>query len=155
MRPKSVLRLILASAAAMLLAAGCREATGITTSELTAHRERWISFRPVIYEYDYRLSGFSTAFGGHRIHLAVYDGVVRSAMDLDMQQSLSVSPGQWPSIDDLYDETLEASRDGRLRAVRFDPAVDYPTQIDFSGPPDASGSVFASNLQPGAVADRR
>jgi hypothetical protein len=41
----------------------------------------------------------------------------------------------------------QAADAGMLRGVRFDPVLGYPTEIDLDGPPDASGSVFATGLR--------
>jgi Family of unknown function (DUF6174) len=74
--------------------------------------------------------------------------VVQSATDAVTGQAEPGAPASWPTIDKLFDEAMEAAADGSLRGARFDPALDYPTEIDLAGPPDASGSVFASGLLP-------
>ena len=135
-------------ALAALLLAGCHDPTSVQASELAQRRALWASHGLTSYEYDYRLTGFFIQFAGDRIHLVVRDGAVQSATDLTTGQSLTVSPGRWPTIDDLFDQAEAAANAGALTRVLFDGQLDYPNEIDVSGPPDASGSVFAAGLAP-------
>jgi hypothetical protein len=47
----------------------------------------------------------------------------------------------------LFERAAQAVRVKALSAITYDPVFDYPTRMDLAGPPDASGSVFASDLQ--------
>jgi hypothetical protein len=51
-------------------------------------------------------------------------------------------------VDGLFNLALGAADGGDLTAIQFDSALRFPRRIDIAGPPDASGSLFASNLQP-------
>lgn len=141
--------------AAVSLLSGCRESidpsaprTAISTDEIAAHRTHWTQRALAAYEYDYRLTGFFIQFAGRNIHLVVRDGVVRSATDAATGEAMTGPLTQWPTIATLFDEVTQAADGGVLRAVRFDPVLEYPTEIDLDGPPDASGSVFATGLRP-------
>lgn len=131
---------------ALLVIAGCHEPTSVQSSELTLRRARWTEHGLTSYEYDYRLTGFFIQFAGDRIHLVVRDGAVQSATDLTTGQTLAVAPQQWPTIDDLFDDAQRAADSGSLTRALFDDTLDYPSELDFAGPPDASGSVFAAGL---------
>lgn len=131
---------------ALVASTGCHDPTSVQSSELAARRARWVEHGLTSYEYDYRLTGFFIQFAGDRIHLVVRDGAVQSATDLTIGRVLTVTPQQWPTIDDLFDDAQRAADDGSLTRVLFDGTLDYPTEMAFAGPPDASGSVFASAL---------
>lgn len=146
MHPSSLRHRASRVALAFLLLAGCREPTSVQSSELAARRARWEAHGLTSYEYDYRLTGFFIQFAGDRIHLVVRDGAVQSATDLTIGRVLEVTPQRWPTIDDLFDDAQRAADTGSLTNVLFDAQLDYPSEIDISGPPDASGSVFAAAL---------
>lgn len=133
-------------ALALLLLTGCHDPTSVQSSELAARRALWEAHGLTSYEYDYMLTGFFIQFAGHRIHLVVRDGAVQSATDLTTGQTLAVTPQRWPTIDDLFDDAQRAADAGALTNVLFDGQLDYPSEIDVSGPPDAGGSVFAAGL---------
>ena len=132
---------------ALMLAAGCADSTIAPSADLTLRRGRWAAHGVTAYEYDYQVGGFLISYAGHRIHLVVRNGVVQSATDLTIGQAAPGPASAWPTIDALFDEATQAATEGSLRGIRFDPTLDYPTEIDLAGPPDASGSVFASGLQ--------
>ena len=67
-------------------------------------------------------------------------------MDMTTSQPAPGDPASWLTIDKLFDEATQAAASGTLRGARFDPTFDYPSELDLAGPPDASGSVFASGL---------
>lgn len=139
----------LLAGAALLVMAGCGGSTLVAPSSISVHRARWVAHNLTRYAYDYTLgTGFLITFAGHKIHLVVFDGAVQSATDETTGQALAVTPGQWPTIDALFDDAEQAERAGALLGVKYDGTLDYPTEIDVSGPPDASGSIFASGLQP-------
>ena len=131
---------------ALVVSAGCHDPTSVQSSELAARRARWAEHGLTSYEYDYRLTGFFIQFAGDRIHLVVRNGAVQSATDLTTGQALTVAPQQWPTIDDLFDDAQRADDAGSLNRVLFDETLDYPSEIDIAGPPDASGAVFATGV---------
>jgi hypothetical protein len=114
---------------------------------VSARRARWAAHGLTSYEYDYEVTGFFINYAGRSIHLVVRAGVVQSATDVATGLAEPGATSQWPTIDALFDEAAQAAAGGSLGSVRFDPTLDYPTQIDLKGPPDASGSVFASGLR--------
>ena len=131
---------------ALAMSIGCHDPTSVQSTELAKRRAQWVAHGLTSYEYDYRLTGFFIQFAGDRIHLVVRDGAVQSATDLTTGRVLAVAPQQWPTIDDLFDDAQRAADNGSLTRVLFDGQLDYPSEIDIAGPPDASGSVFAAGL---------
>jgi uncharacterized protein DUF6174 len=130
------------------LLVGCSDATtGVSSTDVSTHRARWSSRGLTKYAYDYKVTGFLISYAGHTIHVVVLNSVVLSATDVTTGQAAPGDPSSWPTIDKLFDQATQAATDGSLRGVRFDPTFDYPTEIDLAGPPDASGSLFASGLQ--------
>jgi hypothetical protein len=79
--------------------------------------------------------------------LEVRNDTVVSAVFAATGQPATGSPGRVPTIDALFDLAMQAARDHRLGAVRFDPRLHYPVRIDLAGPPDASGSELAAHVQ--------
>jgi hypothetical protein len=143
---RSVPWLRLLAAAVALSADACSNPTEMSSSDISAHRARWSAHRLTKYAYDYKVTGFLISYAGHEIHVVVLDGVVQSATDLVTGQAAPGDPASWPTIDKLFDEAMQAAADGSLRDAKFDPTFDFPTELDLAGPPDASGSVFASSL---------
>jgi hypothetical protein len=136
-------------AAAVLASAvlACRDPAGPTSpDEIAVHRARWSARHLTKYQYDYKLTGFFINFAGRPIRVTVIDGAVTGAQDLTTNQQMPEPPSTWPTIDQLFDQAEHASEAGTLRSIRFDPTFDFPAQMDLAGPPDASGSVFASGL---------
>jgi hypothetical protein len=132
--------------ATFLWITACSNPTGISSIDLSGHRARWSSHRLTKYTYDYMVTGFFISDAGHDMHLVVLNGVVQSATDLVTGQAAPGDPASWPTIDMLFDEAVQAAANGSLRGATFDPTFDFPRELDFAGPPDASGSVFASRL---------
>lgn len=135
--------------AASALIAGCGgEATGVSQRDIASHRARWETHSLSRYRYDYRTDGFLNTLEGHTIELVVIDGAVQAATDEATGEPAPGPLDHWPTIDSLFDEATQASANGTLRGITYDPVLDYPSRIDLAGPPDASGSVSASGLQP-------
>jgi hypothetical protein len=135
-----------ASVAALAVMAGCHDPTDSSSVDLAAHRARWTARGLTKYAYEYKLTGFNVSWVNRQIHIVVLNGVVVSATDVAAGQAAPGDPASWPTIDKLFDQASQASTNRALRAIRFDPTFDYPTEIDLAGPPDASGSIFASGL---------
>jgi Family of unknown function (DUF6174) len=138
--------------AALALAAHCGEPTRVDPetqlTELRLHRAQWAARGITAYQYEYQVTGFFIGYAGQRIRLVVRDGVVESATLVADGKPLPGPLTEWPTIDRLFDRAMEAAAAGVLRGVRFDPQLDYPSEIDLDGPPDASGSVLATSLRP-------
>ena len=140
-----------ASGAAVLALsfAACSASTGPDrTLDLAQHRARWAAHHLASYQYDYEVTGYFIAYAGKEIRIVVRDGAVQSATYVATGEALPTPATYFPTIDKLFDQASTAEASGSLRGAKFDPALDYPTELDFAGPPDASWSVFASNLRP-------
>lgn len=81
------------------------------------------------------------------MRLVVLSDTVRSAQFVATYDSVPVEPATLPTIDALFAVAIAARENGRLTAVDFDSTYGYPSRIVIAGPPDASGTVIASNLE--------
>ena len=135
--------------AALVVAAGCSSSTEPSPRAIDIRRETWTAAKLTSYSYDYKVgNGFFISFAGRWIHVVVRDNAVVSATDAATGAAMQGSLATWPTIDRLFDEARQAAQDGALSAIRYDPQYGYPTEIDISGPPDASGAIYAQNLVP-------
>lgn len=126
----------------------CRESTSLEPSDIPAHRTLWQSQRLSDYAYDYEVTGFFINYEGKVIHLTVRADTVRSAVFVATGQPVGGSPATFPTINGLFDRAEAAVRANVLTDILFDPRTGFPLRMDLAGPPDASGSVFASHLEP-------
>ncbi len=134
---------------AALLAAGCSAAVLTSQSgDIASHHARWTSHGLARYAYDFRVTGYFISYAGHVIHLVVDGGVVTSATDVTTGQPAPGPAAQWPTVDSLFARASAAAAAGALHDISYDPALDYPTQFGTNGPPDASGTTFASGVHP-------
>lgn len=131
-----------------VVAAGCSASTGPDRSDVLVHRAGWAAQGITNYEYDYLVTGFLINYAGKPIRLTVRDGEVRSAVFIADSEPTLGPASSFPTIDQLFDRAEAASAGGTLTGIAFDPHLHFPTEMDISGPPDAGGSVFASNLHP-------
>jgi hypothetical protein len=138
--------LVVIASVVMLSGATC---TGMTSpdGDIGGHRARWQAQRITTYQFDFHQSGFFIACTGPSVRVHVTAGVVDAATDLATGQPVSPLTC-WPTIDQLFDRAAQAEQANSLTAIRYDPALDYPTHIEIAGPPDASGSYSVFNLQP-------
>ena len=142
-------RRMMAPLIAFVVAASCRETTAVANQhDLSLHRAHWAAHGLTKYTYVYETTGFFIATSGRKIHLVVINGAVQSATDVATGQPMDGPLTQWPTIDALFDRAKGADDAGLLRDIRFDPALEYPSEIDVGGPPDASGSFLASAVIP-------
>ncbi len=128
------------------LVAGCERVTGPTSTDVAQQRLAWSGHHLTRYAYVYEQTGFFTNLEGHRIGLVVLNDTVRSATDLTAGDSALANPAAFPTVDGLFDEAAAGIAAKDLTAITFDTTFGYPTRMDFSGPPDASGSILASDL---------
>jgi hypothetical protein len=145
-RRKSWVARCLAVVAISVVAAGCSASTGPDRFDVPIHRAEWEAQRITNYEYDYLVTGFFIDYAGKPIRITVRGGEVQSARFVADSQPPLVPASSFPTIDQLFDRAEAASAGGTLTGITFDPRFHFPTEMDISGPPDASGSVFASNL---------
>ena len=128
--------------------AACSDATGPTAEDVLAHRANWLTHNLTDYTYIYETRGFFINWEGQPIRVAVRNGVVVSATFVATGEPASASPTDFPTIDELFDQAADAARDHTLRAVSFDGQLSYPRRMDLDGPPDAQGSLIATQVQP-------
>ena len=139
--------LALVLAMALLALAGCSDGpTGISAATIAQHRAAWLSHGLNRYGFDYQFTGFLINGVGDHFHVVVIGDTARSVTDINT--GLLAIPGDFPSINHLFDEAEAARRNGGLTAIEFDPVLAFPTRITLAGPPDASGSRYATNITP-------
>jgi hypothetical protein len=126
----------------------CLDSTGPTASQIRAEQARWRGYFIRDYQYLYQQIGFYSPITGKVILVIVIGDTVRGATDTLTGDSIPLAWGVVPTVDGLFSTALGGASDGSLTAVQFDSALGYPRQIEIAGPPDASGSLFAANLQP-------
>jgi uncharacterized protein DUF6174 len=138
----------IAAALALALLAGCLHTlTGPSAQDVEAARAAWLSHNVTRYTYVYEASGFLSALSGHQIRLVVLNDTVRSAVDLTTGDSTVANVASFPTIEGLFDGALAAIAVRSLASIAYDATYSYPTRIDLTGPPDAAGTILASNLQ--------
>ena len=126
----------------------CREPTAPSRDDVIAHHASWSTHGLTKYSYVYEETGyFICCTEGQQIRLVVINDVVTSAVLVATGQPVPGSPSVFPIIDALFERAVRAAEATALSAIAYDPVFDYPTRMDLAGPPDASGSVFASDLQ--------
>ena len=131
----------------LAIAACSHHPTAVRLDDIRAQRTMWNSQRPTDYTYDYELDGFFISYAGQQLRLEVRADTVRSATFVASGRTLAGVNGL-PTIDALFDQAEAAAKAGSLKAVTYDARYGFPTRMDLAGPPDASGAVLASNLQP-------
>jgi len=92
------------------------------------------------------VTGFNISIVGRPIRLVIISGTVSSAQDVATDSLLPVS-AMFPTLDGLFDQAEAALAAGTLTAITYDSTLDFPSRLDLAGPPDASGSIFASSLE--------
>jgi Family of unknown function (DUF6174) len=135
---------------AAVIASGtaCSNATGTSVNDVATRRAEWQARGIASYTYEFRITGFFIACAAGPVRVHVHGGVVDSATLIATGQPPNAPMSCWPTIDQLFGYAIAAGQNGALADVQFDATIDYPTEIDVSGPPDASGSYFASSLVP-------
>jgi hypothetical protein len=127
---------------------GCRDApTAPSLADLQRARAEWTAHHLTRYAYRYMTTGFFNAWDGREIRLVVLADTVRSAQYVSTNDSVLGGPATLPTIDALFTRAIAALDDGTLVAVEFDPTFGYPTRLQLSGPPDASGVIVASDIE--------
>ena len=115
--------------------------------ELLAHRAIWDAQAPAHYSYVYGVRNvWMTLLDGQALLLEVRQDTVRSATVVGTGQPVPGSLTFYPSINGLFDLAVTSLGEQRLAAVSFDPQRGYPLRMDLCCVPDASGSIYASNV---------
>jgi len=107
----------------------------------------WASHNLTRYVYQYETQGFFNAFDGHAIRLVVIDDTVRSAQYVATNDTIPMATTLFPTIDRLFAEAIAAQKAGTLVSITFDSTFGFPTHMQTSGLPDASGAILASHLE--------
>jgi hypothetical protein len=140
-------RLLLVGIVAGLVS--CRTSpTAPSVADLRRAQAEWTAHNLTRYAYRYMTTGFSTTLDGHAIRLVVLGDTVRSAQFVATNDSVPVVPATLPTIDALFALAIAAREGGTLLAAQFDSVLRFPTRLELSGPPDASGVIVASNFEP-------
>jgi hypothetical protein len=100
------------------------------------------------YAYRYETIGFFSALDGQAIRLVVLADTVRSAQFVATNDSVPGAAASLPTINALFAMAITARENGRLVDAQFESTLGYPTRLEFSGPPDASGIIVASDIEP-------
>lgn len=137
----------LAFVAVGVLVSACGNATGALGADVARHKSEWQARAIASYDYEFRQTGFFINCTGEFVTVHVRSGVVQSATLVGSDQPATAPLSCWPTIDKLFDSAIAADQGGKLAQVKFDAVLGYPTRIDVSGPPDASGSYFATALE--------
>ena len=142
----SVMRCV-AIAALTLLGASCQEVTGPSVNDVLAHRAKWAARGLTSYSFDYTLRAMIYSVGCPTAawRLEVQQNTVTAATCLATGQAVTAPS---VTIDTLFDQALRARGTNGISAISYDAQLDFPTSIEFAGPPDASYSETATNLQP-------
>jgi hypothetical protein len=127
---------------------GCSASTGPDHFYLAVQRSEWEAQHLTSYQYDYLVTGFFIDYAGKPIRLTVHNGEVQSAVFVADSEPILGPASSFPTIDQLFDRAEAASAARTLTGITFDSRLHFPTEMDIAGPPDANGSVFASNLHP-------
>ncbi len=144
------MRLLSAVSAALplLLCAACNDApAAVRPGDILQERAIWAAHHLSRYTYVYEITGFFTNVSGRPIRLVVLNDSVVGAQDLATDSILPVT-GAFPTVDGLFAQAIAAQVAGSLTAIAFDSTLGFPVRMDLAGPPDAAGSVLASNVEP-------
>jgi len=140
-----------ATLAFLFCAIGCHNPASPSVDDIASEQALWSVQHITAYTFDYEQSGFFVCCTeGQLLTLHVRNDTVVSAVFAATGQPVPGCPPTCPgvTIDGLFGRAVQAVRDSRLSAIRFDPRLHYPTLIGLAGPPDASGADHATNLRP-------
>jgi hypothetical protein len=144
--PLSYLRgsVAMGSLAALILA--CSTPTDqASQGSILVHRAMWKAQNLANYSYTYEFYAFNF-YAEKPLRLEVRQDTVRFAVVLATGDTIRAA--YFPTIDMLFDRALQASQDGSLKRITFDPVRGYPTSLGYAAIPDALSSEQASALQP-------
>lgn len=134
-------------AIALLGILACRDTTGPSASQVEQYRAQWLEHQIHDYAYQYLSTGFFNSLSGQSIQVTVRADTVRAATFVASGDTVPAGLAVLPTIAQLFDGAEAAAANGTLKAMRLDPTLTYPTELEFSGPPDASGTLRISHFQ--------
>ena len=131
-----------------LVLAACTEPTASSQEAVLERRAEWVARELVDYSVTFRQDGFFNAVGGRSWRLGVTGGVVRTAVEVGTGVAFpDPTANGFLSVTQLFDWAVQLAANDRLEAITYDRTLGYPTLIQISGPPDASGTITLSNLE--------
>ena len=130
---------------AILGVVGCGSPASPSRASLSQELAAWRAHAPPAYRFDYEFTGFFAVGVGQPFRITVRHDTVQSVINLSTGQP-DTAVWRFPTIETLFQSAQGASQSGSLSNVSFNLVLHYPTEIDIAGPPDAGGSLFASNL---------
>ncbi len=128
---------------------GCRSIAGTDVPDVEAARAAWVARGITSYRYDVNILGGNLCASPVRVY--VQANQQDSVIELRTGQPYPVGPQVWPAcaptVLELFDQATKAAQTHRLGGIRY-AREGYPAEIDYPGPPDASSTIYASNLHP-------
>jgi hypothetical protein len=126
--------------------ATCRSSpTAPSLSDIQKAEAEWTTHNLTRYAYRYETTGGFSTLDGQAIRLVVLGDTVRSAQFVATSDSVPVA--FLPTINTLFTLAITRREEGRLVAAQFDSTFGYPARLEFSGPPDASSVIVASDIE--------
>ncbi len=127
---------------------GCRSIAGTDVPDVEAARAAWVARGITSYRYDVSIMG-SLCIGPARVYVQAnqQDSVINLRKGAPEPMGPQTWPGCAPTVLELFDGAIRAAETHRLGGIRY-AREGYPAEIDYPGPPDASSTIYASNLQP-------
>ena len=113
-----------------LLACSLTEPESRVGPELEAARELWRAQDLTDYAFEYRLTCFCGGPGVPPVRIEVVDGEVTAVTLLDGGQA-PFEPGEYPTVDELFDRIEEQLARDPFRVLRleFHPETGHPTDV--------------------------
>ncbi|HEX8831911.1 MAG TPA: DUF6174 domain-containing protein [Longimicrobium sp.] len=136
---------------AVLLLAGCDNATLTVDPAATAEERQWQAQRLDDYRYDFDQHCFCVPEQVAPVTIDVIDGRVSRVVVRATGQDITARAGlRWPTIVELFRIIDEARRNGtEPLEVRYDETRGYPTYIEAGTLYNDAGVIYtASNLRP-------
>lgn len=122
--------------------------TAPSLTEIENAQAAWAGHNLTRYVYQYETQGFFNAFDGHVMRIVVIGDTVRSAQFVATNDTVPMATTLFPTVDGLFAQAIAAEKAGTLVSITFDSTFGFPSRIQTSGLPDASGVTLASNLEP-------
>jgi hypothetical protein len=119
-----------ATLALATVTSGCSDVTGLER-ELEANRKLWESKGPASYVFDYRVVCYCPPQVTRAVTITVENGEVVGVTYVDSGEPVDLyEPGDYPTVDDLFDEIESALAQGPhwVRA-EYDTPLGYPTDV--------------------------
>jgi Family of unknown function (DUF6174) len=123
-----------ASLVVVVLVVACSDPLDVERDAFRVARNRWERAAVEDYAFDYQHFCFCGPDELRQVRIAVYGGEVSSATYVDTGEPTQRPPGDFPTLDDLFDVIGDAiRRDAFSLTVTYDEEMGYPTgaSIDY------------------------